>query len=124
MDLIIKKCLKCGAVVEVMHDCTCENCGIKCCGDEMKTFKANTEDASFEKHIPVVSVEGDKVVAHVPHVMEEDHYIEWIALVDDRTVDKRFLQPGEDARVEFPYKKGARVYEYCNKHGLWSTEVK
>ena len=92
MDLIIKKCLKCGATVEVLHDCTCDNCGIKCCGDVMKTFKENTEEASFEKHIPVLTIEGDKIVAFVPHVMDEDHYIEWIAYVDGKTVDKRFLK--------------------------------
>lgn len=124
MELIIKKCLKCGAAVEVLHDCTCDNCGIKCCGEEMKTFKENKEDASFEKHIPVIAIEGNKIVAHVPHVMEEDHYIEWIAYVDDKITDKRFLKPGEEAKVEFPYKKGGKVYEFCNKHGLWSTEVK
>ena len=33
--MIIKKCLKCGAEVLVHHDCTCVNCGIKCCGDQM-----------------------------------------------------------------------------------------
>ena len=27
---------KCGAMVKVLIDCTCENCGIKCCGEAMK----------------------------------------------------------------------------------------
>lgn len=30
-----RKCLKCGALVEVIKDCTCENCGIMCCGEKM-----------------------------------------------------------------------------------------
>ncbi len=29
-------CEKCGALVKVLIDCTCENCGIKCCGSTMK----------------------------------------------------------------------------------------
>ena len=29
-------CEKCGAMVKVLIDCTCENCGIKCCGAQMK----------------------------------------------------------------------------------------
>ena len=29
-------CEKCGAMVQVLIDCTCENCGIKCCGAQMK----------------------------------------------------------------------------------------
>lgn len=33
-------CEKCGALVKVLIDCTCENCGIKCCGDTMKEISA------------------------------------------------------------------------------------
>ena len=28
MELIVKKCMKCGAEVEVLKDCTCNDCGI------------------------------------------------------------------------------------------------
>lgn len=34
--LIIKKCSKCGALVEVLKDCSCDNCGIVCCGEKWK----------------------------------------------------------------------------------------
>ena len=122
--LTIKKCLKCGALVEVLHDCTCENCGVQCCGDEMKSQLANTVDAAVEKHLPVVEVNGNEIVVVIPHVMEADHYIEWIAIVDEMTSQKQMLVIGKDAKACFPYKKGAKVYSYCNKHGLWSTEVK
>ena len=122
--MIIKKCMKCGAVVEVLHDCTCENCGIKCCGETMKTFIPNTEEASFEKHMPVYEVVGDEIIVTVPHVMEEEHFIEWIALVDGNSIQKEILVIGKDAKAKFPYKNGSMVYSYCNKHGLWSVEVK
>ena len=29
-------CEKCGAMVKVLIDCTCQNCGIRCCGEVMK----------------------------------------------------------------------------------------
>ena len=29
-------CEKCGAMAKVLIDCTCPNCGIKCCGEQMK----------------------------------------------------------------------------------------
>ena len=29
-------CEKCGAMVKVLVDCTCKDCGIKCCGEAMK----------------------------------------------------------------------------------------
>lgn len=124
MELIIKKCLKCGAMVEVLNDCVCDNCGIKCCGEQMKTLKANSEDASFEKHLPVVRVKFDIVEVEVPHVMEEEHYIEWVALVTKNGIQKKFFKPGEQVKVTFDYVEGSVVYSYCNKHGLWSSEVK
>ena len=32
----IVRCEKCGAMVKVLIDCTCEGCGIKCCNETMK----------------------------------------------------------------------------------------
>lgn len=29
-------CEKCGAMVKVLIECTCENCGIQCCDKPMK----------------------------------------------------------------------------------------
>ena len=34
-ELIIKKCQKCGALVEVINDCNCGDCRITCCGEPM-----------------------------------------------------------------------------------------
>ena len=123
-ELVIKKCLKCGALVEVLKDCTCGDCGIKCCGEQMKTLNPNSVDAAVEKHVPVCEVKCKKLVATVNHVMEEDHYIEWIALVTDTEVYKQFFKPGEKAVAKFPYIPGSVVYEFCNKHGLWKVDVK
>ena len=33
------------------------------------------------------------------------------------------LQPGDTPEMTVPYEKGALIYAYCNKHGLWKTEV-
>ena len=123
-NFTIKKCMKCGATVEVLKDCTCDNCGIKCCGQEMIELVSNTEDASFEKHVPTYEVVGKYVVATVNHVMEEDHYIEYIALDSDTINAKKYFKPGEVAKAVFPYVKGSVLYAYCNKHGVWSAEVK
>lgn len=34
----IVRCEKCGAMVKVLIDCTCEGCSIKCCGETMKAI--------------------------------------------------------------------------------------
>ncbi len=122
-DLVIKKCIKCGAVVEVLHDCICADCGIQCCGQPMVTLNPNTTDAAFEKHIPTYEVQENKILAMVNHVMEPQHYIEWIALVGNHQVYKRNLTPQDKPEAVFPYIKGAKLYSYCNKHALWVKEV-
>lgn len=71
-ELIIKKCLKCGALVEVINDCNCSECGITCCGEPMVKLISNSVDASFEKHIPTFEHRGDEILVKVNHVMEKN----------------------------------------------------
>jgi superoxide reductase len=120
------KCEKCGAMVEVMVDCTCEGCGIQCCGETMKEVKANSVDAANEKHVPFVQIDGDAVevrIGEVPHPMEEKHYIEWVAAEYSDSFVKYYLKPGEQPECAFDYEKGMTVYAYCNLHGLWKKEL-
>lgn len=89
-----------------------------------KIVKANSVDASFEKHVPQFEKIGDKVVVSINHVMEEEHYIEWI-MVDygDMQIIKSF-NPGDEPKLEVNYQKGIKAYSYCNKHSLWENELK
>ena len=34
-----------------------------------------------------------------------------------------YFVPGSDAVAKFPYVPGSTLYSYCNKHGLWKTDV-
>ena len=87
-----------------------------------KVIKANDTDAAVEKHVPQYEIEDNKVKVYVNHVMEEDHYIEWI-LVDYGTEQIiRHFKPGEEAKIEVEYKDGMKAYSYCNKHSLWANE--
>lgn len=122
-ELIIKKCSKCGATVRIIKDCSCENCGIKCCGEEMKNVVPNSVDAAIEKHVPTYNIIDNEIEIKVNHVMEKEHYIEWIAMIKDNKEYKIKLCPEQNAQVRFPYIKGATVYAYCNKHGLWKADV-
>lgn len=122
-ELVIKKCNHCKAVVRVLEDCNC-NCGIACCGEEMKTLKANSTDGSAEKHVPDYTIKGDLIEVNVNHVMESDHYIEWIAAVTDNEEYIKYLNPYTKAKAVFKYQEGMVLYSYCNKHLLWKCEVK
>ena len=121
--LIIKRCSSCGAMVKVLNDCTCDDCGIKCCGKEMDTLAPNSVDASFEKHVPQIEKVEDEIYVKVAHPMEKEHFIEWIAQVSDNKEECIELYPEGPAEVRFRYIKGATVYAYCNKHGLWKKDV-
>jgi len=122
--LMLKKCFECGALVRVIHPCHCDDCGIVCCGKSMEEVKVNSVDASFEKHVPTYEVVDGNIIVTVNHVMEEDHYIEWISLVSAAGEECIYLKPGVDAKVTFYHKTNGILYAYCNKHGLWENEIK
>ena len=122
-ELVIKKCLKCGALVDVINDCKCDDCGIKCCGEQMVELVPNSSDAVFEKHVPTFERVEDEIFVKVNHVMEKEHFIEWIAMVTDTRVCKVTLYPEQNAECRFKYIPGSKLYAYCNKHGLWVKEV-
>ena len=123
-ELVIKKCLKCGAIVKIIKDCKCNNCGINCCNEPMKFVKANSVDASIEKHKPTYTIENDKIVVTVNHVMDKDHYIEWICLLTDTKEEYVYLKLNEQPVAVFDKVASGKLYSYCNKHGLWETDIK
>lgn len=121
--MIIKKCIDCGATVRILEDCKCEDCGIKCCDKEMIELKPNESDGAVEKHKPTYEVKDGMIYASVDHVMEYEHYIEWIAICFEGKEVITYLKPGMKAQAHAKYVKGSKIYSYCNKHGLWLTEV-
>lgn len=123
-DLVIKKCESCGATIEIYTDCTCDNCGIMCCNKEMEVLVPNSVEASVEKHMPTYEKVEDEIFVKVNHVMEKEHYIEYISLVSDNVKTTVKLYPEQNAEVRFKYIPNSTIYAYCNKHGLWKTEVK
>lgn len=122
-ELIIKKCQSCGALVQVLHDCKCENCGIKCCQKEMVVLEPNSVDASAEKHVPTYEKVYDEIMVKVNHPMEKEHYIEWVSLVKDNQIYTVNFYPEQDCQCIFKYIPGSTLYAYCNKHQLWKKDV-
>ena len=126
-ELRILKCMKCGALVEELIPCTCDNCGVKCCGETMNVLVANEADGAKEKHVPVYELVEDEIfvkVGEVAHPMTKEHYIMWIAMVTDNKIEKVTLYPEQNAEARFKYIPGSRVYAYCNLHELYAVDVK
>ena len=123
-ELIVKKCKSCGATVRVIKDCKCSGCGIVCCGESMEVLTPNSVDAAAEKHVPTYEIKDNMIYVTVNHVMEEEHYIEWISIVSDGKECITYLKPGMEAKAHFKNIPGSTIYAYCNKHELWKAEVK
>jgi superoxide reductase len=95
-----------------------------CCGQNMTKLEANSTDAAQEKHVPVVTKEGDTLkvaVGSTLHPMLPEHHIEWIALVADGKVEFKFLKLTQEPKAEFSAVASGEIYEYCNLHGLWKA---
>lgn len=118
----IYRCNICGNIVEVLHAGVGQ---FVCCGQPMELLAEKAKDVGQEKHVPVIekTKTGIKVkVGSVAHPMEEKHYIEFIEVLADGRVWRKFLSPGDKPEAEFevnPGKVAAR--EYCSVHGLWKS---
>jgi superoxide reductase len=122
----IYKCEICGNIVEVT------NAGIGklvCCGQEMNLLEGSTADSTTEKHVPFIQkIEGGykvKVGENINHPMNEKHYIQWIELITDNKVYRKFLTPDDEPQAIFKVDDNEKIIsarEYCNIHGLWKYE--
>lgn len=118
----IYKCNICGNIVEVLHVGVGQ---LVCCGQPMELLKEKTKDVGLEKHVPVIEKSNGKIkvkVGSVSHPMEDKHWIEWIELVADGKVYRKFLNPGDSPEADFEIEaENITAREYCNLHGLWKT---
>lgn len=117
-------CRHCGNQIAMLH---ASGVPVVCCGEEMEALVPNTVEASVEKHLPVVTVNGDRLraeIGSVEHPMVPEHHIEWICVKTERGGQLQYLKPGEKPRAEFCLngEKAIAVYAYCNIHGLWMTK--
>lgn len=115
----------------------CKHCGnliafarntgvpVMCCGEKMQELVPNTQDASIEKHVPVLAVKEGLVevsVGSTPHPMGDEHYIEWIAIRTKNGNQRKILAPNDAPKAQFPLLPGDEVLQAvacCNIHGLW-----
>lgn len=126
MDLKFYHCKHCGNIAIKPFD---SGVPLVCCGEKMEEVVANSIDAATEKHVPVVTIDGNAVhveVGSVPHPMIEEHYITFVCLVTEKGYQIAPLTPSDEPQADFALAAGDKVikaYEYCNIHGLWVAGV-
>ena len=118
------RCRHCGNVIQKVVD---SQVPVVCCGERMEELVPNTVDASNEKHVPVVTRLDDcsiKVeVGSIAHPMLPEHHIAFI-YVETKTGGIRIdLTDKPEAVICTCGAEPVAVYEYCNLHGLWKTEL-
>lgn len=124
-EIMFYRCRHCGNIIQMIYD---SGVRVVCCGEEMSELVPNTVDAAVEKHLPVVTMEGNlltAMVGSVTHPMTEQHYIMWICVQTDKGSQIKYLSPDMEPKAVFALEdeKAIAVYEYCNLHGLWKTAL-
>ncbi|MHA1595188.1 MAG: desulfoferrodoxin [Candidatus Baldrarchaeia archaeon] len=124
-EMQIYKCNVCGNIVEVLHPGKGK---LVCCGQPMELIEERTMDEGREKHVPIIETTDEGIlvrVGSVEHPMNEAHHIEWIELITNNGVYRKFLSLGDKPKAAFEVKTGIdniKARAYCNVHGLWMSK--
>ena len=125
MELKFYRCKHCGKIIAIVNDTKVPTI---CCGEAMEELIPETTDAAVEKHVPVITKNGNIIevkVGSVEHPMAPEHYIEWIALRTKQGNQRKILKPGDAPVATFALVDGDEVIEafaYCNLHSLWVSK--
>lgn len=125
MKPVFYRCNACGNVIVKLLD---SSVPVECCGDYMEELVPRTSNEGVEKHLPVVTcIDNTTVevtVGSVEHPMTPDHFIQFIYVETAHGGQVACLKPGDAPTALFRVtEKVVAVYEYCNVHGLWRTDV-
>lgn len=124
MEMKFYRCSHCGQIIAIVKE---TGVPVVCCGEPMAEVIPGTTDASLEKHVPVVNVQGNTVhvsVGSAAHPMLPEHYIEWVAIQTKLGNQRKQLSPGDEPKVCFSICDGDEVkavYAFCNLHSLWKA---
>lgn len=118
------RCRHCGNVIHKVVD---SGVPVVCCGEQMQELIPNTVDASNEKHVPAITKLSDcklKVqVGSILHPMLPEHHICFIYVETENGGIRIDLKDKPEAEICVCSGKPVTVYEYCNLHGLWKTDL-
>jgi len=121
------RCRHCGNVITKLVD---SKVPVVCCGEKMEELIPNTVEASGEKHMPVITRLDDCririEVGSIAHPMFPEHHIcfLYVELEDSGIFINLKGKNRAEAVVGICNGDPVAVYEYCNIHGLWKTELR
>ena len=125
-EQVFYRCPICGNIFGVIEN---SQAVPVCCGQPMHRMVPGETEGAYEKHLPVIETDGNKVTVHVgsfPHPMTAEHSIRWIYLHTSRGGHRVVLKPDDSPQAVFTLNEHEiplAAYCYCNIHGLWKTEI-
>jgi superoxide reductase len=96
----------------------------------MTLLQPKMSEQGNEKHLPVVErIAPNRIqvmIGSVTHPMLPEHFIQWVFIAQETSYQIKTFLPGEEPKATFYInpKEDIKVYEFCNIHGLWMTEVR
>ena len=118
-------CKHCGNVVTFVKDA---GAPVMCCGEFMAEIIPGTVEASVEKHLPIFTIDSNKVfvmVGEVEHPATAEHHIEWISIKTKQGSQIKYINATEKPIACFSLcdnDEVESVFAYCNLHGLWKAD--
>lgn len=108
-------CPVCGNVIMSMGAST-----VSCCGVALPPLEAESADSEHE--IKCERAE-DEIFVSVEHEMTRQHHISFIAYASGDRFEVAKLYPEGNAEARFGIRGKGVLYCYCNRDGLFRTEV-
>ena len=108
-------CPVCGNVIHSMGEAA-----VTCHGVQLARAEAEPSD---EKHMVFIEGVEDDYYVRIDHEMTKQHYISFIAALSPDRLQVVKLYPEGPAEARFPVRGVKRILYYCNRDGLFQTDV-
>ena len=109
-------CPVCGNVMFAKGDSL-----ISCCGIELPPLEAEAPD---DAHRAVIENVENEYFVTIPHPMDKEHFISFMAYVTMDRFELKALYPEGNAEARFfPRSRNGKLFFYCNRHGLFCQKL-
>lgn len=108
-------CPTCGNIITALGDAS-----VSCCGKKLAPLQARPADA--DQQLRVEDVENELFITS-DHPMTKQHYIAFVALVNDDSVLLRKQYPEWGLQLRMPALPHSTLYWYCTEHGLFCQRL-
>ncbi len=108
-------CKNCGNIITSMTDTN-----VYCCGKKLNSLQINNADDN--EKLNVEKIENDYYIT-TKHPMEREHYITFVALLNEDSIIIKKQYPEWDLQARIPILSHGKLIWYCNKHGLFYQKI-